>query len=172
MSQADQTRIDISSLRSTLGAYPTGVAVVTTSPRTDRPAGMTINSFCSVSLEPPLVAWCVDRAAASFEVFSRCRGFILSILDAGQEAVARRFATRGADKFAGIGIGHHCGPVIPGACAWLRCEVVRQISLGDHVMIVGRVQRFQDRGGEPLVFARGKFNALENNIGSGYDEAA
>jgi flavin reductase (DIM6/NTAB) family NADH-FMN oxidoreductase RutF len=152
--------ININELRDTLGVFPTGVAVVTASPEPGRPVGMTINSFNSISLAPALVGWCIDRSAASFQAFSRCREFTISILDQTQQPVARRFASPGADKFEGIADEDAAGPVVPGAIAWLRCRLYRQVSLGDHLMLVGEVEEFDQVDGDPLVFARGTFSSL------------
>ena len=154
--------LDTRALRTALGAYPTGVAIVTTNPDIDNPVGMTINSFCSLSLDPPLVGWCIDRNSACLEAFKRCQGFSISILNAGQERLARRFATRGADKFAGITCDLAYGPLIPEACAWLRCSLVSQVPLGDHLMLVGRVGEFGDSERAPMVFSRGRFGATDS----------
>lgn len=148
---------NIKELRSTLGAFPTGVAVVTAAPEPHQPVGVTISSFNSISLQPALVAWCIDRSSASLRTFARCSYFSISVLADDQEDVARRFATRGADKFAGISVGDRRGPLIPGACAWFRCLLYRQIALGDHLMLVGQVEELGMEERESLVFARGRF---------------
>lgn len=160
-----RNKIDTGALRTTLGDFPTGVAVVTARNGDEPPVGMTINSFCSLSLSPALVAWSIDRRAASYDCFQRCGQYTVSILAAGQSGIARRFATRGADKFHGIDIDHRCAPRIPGASAWLQCTVYRRVIAGDHLMLIGEVRQFDRTGAEPLVFSRGAFataEAIEN----------
>lgn len=163
MCRTTARNIDTGALRNTLGSFPTGVAVVTTAPTGLAPAGMTINSFHSISLEPALIGWCIARDAASYGTFSHCSQFTLSFLDEMQQALAKRFATRGADKFAGLDTDDLAGPVIPGACAWLRCRLYRQVVLGDHLQLIGQVTEFGQPGGRPMVFARGRFGCISSH---------
>ncbi len=165
MCRIREKTFNISDLRSTLGVFPTGVAVVTAAPAGQRPVGMTINSFQSISLQPPLVGWCIDGGAASFQAFARSSHFSISVLAASQAPIARRFATRGADKFAGVPLDGSREPLIPDAAAWLRCVLYRQIPLGDHLMLVGQVEELGSVGGDTLVFAAGRFGTA----GSGAD---
>lgn len=152
---SDKTR----ALRDALGQFATGVAAVTTLVDGRRPVGMTINSFTSISLAPPLVAWCLDRQAASYLAFARAPRFCISMLSADQASLARRFSRRGADKFADIPVGDEA-PVIEGACAYFRCEAYKRVSLGDHLMLVGKVIDFDKRCSAPLIFARGELLPL------------
>lgn len=172
MCKLRKKNIDITKLRKTLGYYPTGVSIVTAPGVNGQPIGMTINSLISISLEPPLVGWCVDRRAASFADFSQCQNFSISILSEDQSELARLFATRGADKFAGLCAGRfdagetQAGVLIPGACAWIRCSVYRFVPLGDHLMLVGEITHFQHADEVPLVFSKGIFRNLagENKV--------
>jgi len=147
-------------LRTTFGQFPTGVAIVTSVQPHGQPIGMTINSFSSVSMSPALVSWCIDLHAISYLHFAEAEQFSISILASGQNELAKRFATRGADKFAGIACDGNQGPVIPGACAWFICRHHSSILLGDHLMIVGEVTNYHHRPGQPLVFSQGKFQQL------------
>jgi flavin reductase (DIM6/NTAB) family NADH-FMN oxidoreductase RutF len=164
MCKNPHTTHDTGALRRTLGQYPTGVAVVTAIGESGNPVGMTINSVSSISLTPPLVGWCIDHAAGSYAAFADAEGFSLSILASGQDDVARRFATRGADKFRGLpsnaGDASDDAPIIPGACAWLHCSVYCRVTLGDHLMLVGHVRRHRASARKPLVFAGGQFQRL------------
>ena len=158
-------KLNTRTLRQTLGQYPTGVAIVTTTGDDGQAVGMTINSFCSVSMNPPLVAWCVDRDAGGYGAFERCGGYTISILASDQEELARRFATAGADKFQQADSLEHaadtgCGLAIAGACAWLQCSVYRRLIAGDHLMLIGEVRAFNKSAGEPLVFAQGSFTGI------------
>lgn len=152
-------------LRQTLGQYPTGVAIVTCYAEATQPVGLTINSFSSILLAPPLVAWCIDRSARSYTAFASAGGFTVSVLTREQEALANRFARRGNDKFRGIDcdpIHSPLGPVIPRAAAWLHCRVYQRITLGDHTMLVGEVLQHRRNPQPPLVFAAGMYQQLSN----------
>lgn len=165
MCQLVKKNIDITELRKTMGVWATGVAVVTTRDAENNPVGMTINSLVSISLTPALVGWCIDRRAASFEAFARCRDFSVSFLSQDQTALAQRFATRGADKFAGIPAvqGNESGPLlIPDSCAWLVCQLYRFVPLGDHLMLVGEVTDLEFTDRTPLIFCRGAFKVSGN----------
>lgn len=147
-------------LRDALGAYPTGVAIVTALGENRRPVGMTINSFAPVSLTPPLVSWSIRLDADSYAAFAGARRFTITILGAQQTAIANRFATRGADKFRDIESGGIEPPVIPGGLAWFCCETHCSILLGDHRMLIGRILEFGRETGSPLVFAHGSLQGL------------
>ncbi|GLZ79152.1 flavin-dependent reductase [Actinorhabdospora filicis] len=150
-------------LRRTFGQFATGVAVVTTA-GPDGPAGLTVNSVASVSLNPPLMLWCLRQESASLEVFSTCRAFAVNVLAAGQSEVARTFATRDhPDRFGTVSWtpGHEGAPVLSGVTAWLVCRRTSPpIPAGDHVVVFGEVVRHHAFGGEPLVFAQSRFRRL------------
>lgn len=148
-------------LRQTLSQYPTGVAIVTalTSPGT--PIGMTINSFASASLTPALITWCVDRNALAYRDFSKCNAFTITVLAENQQDIAHKFATKGADKFNNLSsIGNNIPPEIPNGSAVLFCKKQRNILLGDHLMLVGKVTEFGNHNRLPLVFSQGNFQQL------------
>ena len=151
---------EIVSLRSTLGQFPTGVAIVTALTENHQPVGMTINSFNSISLTPALVSWCIDHQAASYETFTSAANFVVTVLAEGQMELAQRFATRGTNKFRGIEVVGNDAPIIPHGCAWFKCETYRSISLGDHTMLVGKVIEFAKTPIQPLVFRGGRFQQL------------
>ncbi len=161
--------IDITELRKVMGVWTTGVAVVTTRDGDNNPVGMTINSLVSISLTPALIGWCIDRGAASFDTFARCRHFSVSVLNQEQAALAQRFATRGADKFAGIPERPEIRDdassplLVPDACAWLVCRLYRLVSLGDHLLLVGEVTDLEFTERAPLVFFRGVFRVSGNS---------
>ena len=144
-------------LRSAFGRFPTGVAIVTAMADNGRPIGMTINSLTSISLEPALLAWSIDRGAASYEAFIKAAEFTVTVLADDQADLAMRFATRGADKFRGLDVDHSEMPVIANASAWFQCEAWRVIPLGDHTMLVGRIIDYQHSDQAPLVFLGGQF---------------
>nr|WP_283139087.1 flavin reductase family protein [Rhizohabitans arisaemae] len=146
-------------LREALGQYATGVAVVTTvTPAGDR-AGVTVNSFASVSLDPPLVLWCLSGRSPSAITFLGAGQFVINVLAADQEHLSRRFATPMPDKFAGVetrptetGL-----PALTGTLAHFACQTVTVYDGGDHLIFVGRIEEYQRSGGEPLVFHSGGY---------------
>ena len=108
--------IDSDAFRATLGCFATGVTIVTARGPDDRPVGLTVTSFNSVSLDPPLILWSLKRASPNFAVFAEAEGFAVNILAADQTRLARRFATPLIDKFADLGCdrGNPGAPLLPG----------------------------------------------------------
>lgn len=149
--------------RDVLGNFATGIAVVTTRDGDGRPVGCTINSFASVSLDPALVSFCIDRQAGTFAAFQTHGHFALHFLAAHQEEVSRRFARPGEDRFGEVapmaGIGNV--PLLSDCLAHLECSVFQRIDAGDHVLILGRVEKFSARGDlPPLLYFRGQYARL------------
>jgi flavin reductase (DIM6/NTAB) family NADH-FMN oxidoreductase RutF len=148
--------------RHALAQFTTGVTIVTTLAADGTPVGMTANSFSSVSLEPPLVLWSVSARAASLDVFRSCERYLVHVLAADQLDLARRFATRGANRFgpssgtAWLPNGARL-PRLEGCVAWFECSHRSQHEEGDHVVLVGRVDAFAVDGGTPLVFHDGRY---------------
>jgi flavin reductase (DIM6/NTAB) family NADH-FMN oxidoreductase RutF len=141
-------------LRRALAQFATGVTVVTTRAVDGVPVGITANSFASVSLEPALVLWSLARSASSFEAFRAARSFRVHVLAGDQLEIAKRFATRGADKFAAGDWTHPADspPQLTGCVAWFECATRSQHDEGDHVIFVGRVESMGVPGGAPLIF--------------------
>lgn len=150
-------------LRGVLGSYPTGVAIVTTRAPDGRAVGLTINSFASLSLAPPLVLWSLVLRSPNLAVFRDCAHFSINVLASDQQALAQRFANPAiVDKFEGTPL-HETPeglPAIAGAVATLVCANERQSEAGDHLLLVGRVQRTARSEQPPLVFHAGRFTAL------------
>lgn len=149
--------------RTALGRYPTGVTVVTTRTPDGVAVGMTVNSFASVSLDPPLVLWSVGDDASCADVFAAAPRYVVNVLAADQEGLARRFALPEADRFDGVPT--HPGladiPLIDGALTVLECRLETVYPGGDHRILLGRVERFATRGGKPLLFHEGMFDHLD-----------
>jgi len=148
--------------RNALGAFPTGVTVVTTVDADGRPVGLTCNSFASVSLNPPLVLWSLLVYSPSMNAFQNASHFTVNVLSAAQRGLARRFATRADDKFSGVawqaGLGG--APLLEGAVANFQCRCVDRYYGGDHVIFLGAVEAYAYTGAEPLAFARGEFGTF------------
>ncbi len=152
-------------LRDVLGAFATGVVVVTTLGAGGRPVGLTINSFNSVSLDPPLILWSLALKAPSLAAFRASNVFTINILAEHQEGLGRRFATPSEDKFAGVdhAPGLNGAPVLADTAAHMECRVYARYAGGDHEIYVGEVTALQDRGHAPLVYHRGGFRRLHES---------
>ena len=154
---------DRRALRQALGTFPTGVAVITAQPDGHQAMGITVNSFTSVSLEPPLVLWCLDRRSERFPVFTSAEGYVISILGTEHEEVSARLARSGSHSLSGIPLRRtELGPpALADALAVFECAAHACHDGGDHAILVGRVLRFRRHGsGAPLVFFRGAYGAL------------
>lgn len=151
--------LDRGALRRALGAFATGVTIVTGRDADGAPVGFTANSFTSVSLDPPLVLACIGVGAASYAAFRNADGFAVNILAAGQRDLAMRFATRGADKFAGgEWVERATGaPVLNDGAAWFDCVAHQILDAGDHAVMIGRVVAFGRRDARPLAYHDGRF---------------
>jgi flavin reductase (DIM6/NTAB) family NADH-FMN oxidoreductase RutF len=149
------------SLRNTLGRFATGVAVVTTTLRDGTRAGVTINSFTSVGLNPPFVLWCLGRASSTLSAFASSPVHAINILSADQEPVARQFTSAG-DRFAGIGLaaaGPLDPPVLAGTAAHLVCRVRETLDGGDHVIVLSEVLTHRAASVPPLLFLDGHYTS-------------
>src|ERR1700761_877635 len=154
---------DTRAFRHALGCFPTGVAVVTISEDGRRHTGITVNSFTSVSLDPPLVLWCIDRKSNRFAAFTNAAQYNISLLGTAHEGVSSRLAKQGAHNLDGIDLleTESGPPALADALALFECKAEAVHDGGDHAILVGRVLRFARRdAGEPLVFFKGKYGAL------------
>jgi 3-hydroxy-9,10-secoandrosta-1,3,5(10)-triene-9,17-dione monooxygenase reductase component len=151
--------LDSRAFRNALSQFATGVTIVTARGPNGERVGATVSSFNSVSLDPPLVLWSLDKRAYSRVVFESSSHFAVHILTLEQKDLAKRFATRGADKFDGLPCADGLGaaPLLSDCAACFECETRHRYDGGDHVIFVGEVQRFQHIAGQPLVFHGGTF---------------
>ena len=147
-------------IRSAFSCFATGVAVATTVGIGGRPVGITVSSFNSVSIDPPLLLWSIAHDTTSFEAFSQTAHFAVHILGEHQRQLSDRFATRCENKFADIdwGKGLNGDPILPDFSACFECSTEHRYQGGDHMIIVGRVLRFDDRDLAPLIFHRSEFH--------------
>ena len=152
-------KIDPLALRAALGQYATGVTVVTTHDRDGRPVGLTVNSFASVSLDPPLVLWSLALSSSRLPAFKACRHFAVNVLAADQLELSNHFAMTGIDKFADLAWSPGLGgvPLLEGCCARFECHSEAQHEGGDHLIFVGRVERFMRDERAPLLFHGGAY---------------
>jgi len=156
---AEYEAVDPTGYRRALSCFATGVAVVTALDADGAKIGITVNSFSSVSLDPPLVLWSVAEDSMSYDVFSEAGYFAVHVLTRQQHELSSRFAQRSGDKFAGL--DHREGirgvPILGEYAALFECSTEHVYPGGDHKIIVGRVHRFEDREAEPLVLHRSRF---------------
>jgi len=151
--------LDPLKLRKAFGNFVTGVTVVTVRDDNETPRGLTANSFTSVSMEPPLILICIDKRANSHYAFAQATAFAVSVLRADQQDISRLFASKADSKFK------HCKtftavtgtPMIENAICWFDCTVHQSIKAGDHLLLIGEVQAFDQHAGTPLAYCRGTY---------------
>lgn len=153
---------DPAHLRRTLGCFATGVAVITTTDAAGTPYGVTVNSFNSVSLDPPLILWSLARTAWSLPVFHAASGFCVNILSADQVALCKLFSSREEDRFTTIDwhrdtFGH---PVLAGSLATLSCRKWAVHDGGDHEIFIGEVIEAEHHDHAPLGYCKGALGPL------------
>lgn len=148
--------------RDALGMFATGVAVVTTRAPNGEAIGLTVNSFNSVSLDPPLIVWSLARHLTSLPVFEACEYYAVNVLAEDQQWLSQLFATRSDEKFAGLEIddGLYGIPLLRGCCARFECRNTLRHPGGDHLMFVSEVVRFDRADLPPLVFQGGQYRRL------------
>ena len=152
------------SLRDAFGQFATGVTVVTARNANGLPVGLTANSVASVSLDPPLVSWCVDKKSTRYRELIDADYFTISVLTEAQQEISNLFALRSwddtvfneVDWFA----GHNEVPQLPDVGARFHCKTEQQHAAGDHVIIVGRVEDFELDAQAPLVFFQGEYQKI------------
>ena len=149
--------------RSTLGCFATGVTVVTALDPDGDPIGLTISSFNSVSLDPPLILWSLSLGSPVLESFRNASHYSVNVLSAEQQNLSDRFASRSNERFADLpqrtGLGG--APLIEGCCAWFECSNEAHYPGGDHLIFVGHVERFaQGEAASPLIFHSSRYRQL------------
>ncbi|ONI88250.1 hypothetical protein ALI144C_07325 [Actinosynnema sp. ALI-1.44] len=155
--------VDARRFRDALARVPTSVAVVTTVTGDRHPYGVTIGSLCSLSLDPQLVMFSLDRRSRSHAVFAETTRFVVNVLSEGQAPLARRFATSGVDRFAdgaAITRGAYGLPIIPDALVTVLCTRYRVMRAGDHGIVVGLVHEAELRQGHPLLYCDRSYRGL------------
>jgi flavin reductase (DIM6/NTAB) family NADH-FMN oxidoreductase RutF len=156
--------VDTRLLRHAFGTFATGVTVVTTTAPDGQPVGLTANSFTSVSLDPPLVLFCLDRRSANLGVFEQGAGFAIHVLHSHQQDLSGRFVSKTGERFAGTRWEMRPDlqvPVIEGTAARFECRKHAVFDGGDHLIFVGRVQRFDFHPEcEPLLYFQGRYRGM------------
>ena len=155
-----QASFDVRRLRDALGRFATGVSIVTSAAADGRYIGLTVNSFSSVSLDPPLVLWSLSSRSASLPCFKEASHFAIHVLSDRQRELAERFASNVRERFDGITVREGAGrtPLLDGCAARFNCKVVDIIEAGDHHIFLGEVVDLYDAEAESgsLLFYRGR----------------
>lgn len=163
MSAATNMTVDARAFRQALGQFPTGVCVVTCRGEEEN-LGMTMSSFNSLSLDPPLVLFSIDKRALSLPQWQRAAGYVINILADNQQAVSNKFARAGTDKWQGTHFspGYAGAPILAGVAAAFECRPFAIHEGGDHLLFLAEVIRFSfERDRRPLVFSKGRYARLE-----------
>lgn len=145
-----------------LGNYPTGVTVVTTFDEQNQPVGLTVNSFASVSLDPLLILWSIDKKSRLLKTFVGAEKFAVNILANDQADICGLFASKEEDRFGKIDwqTSEQSLPVITGALSQLESKTFQQIDAGDHIIFIGEVLHINNEDKDPLLYHRRNFNAI------------
>ena len=153
---------DARAFRRALGNFATGVTVVTAATASGRKVGVTANSFNSVSLDPPLILWSIDKRSNSHEVFEEASHFAVNVLAADQIELSNNFARPKDDRFAEIEFepGEGGAPVFADCSARFHCEKFQQVDGGDHWIMIGKVVAFDDFGRSPLLYHQGAYSMV------------
>ena len=155
--------VDPELFRRVLGAWPSGVTIVT-SRAGERVQGMTVSAFTSVSLEPPLVLVCADKASITNSLIEASGVFAVSMLASDQQEISNRFASKRDEhrRFEGLDCrdGETGCPRIPGAVGWLDCRVEMPVDAGDHFVYIARVEAAEFTDQDPLVYHRARYAQL------------
>ncbi|WP_161867682.1 p-hydroxyphenylacetate 3-hydroxylase reductase component [Pseudomonas yangonensis] len=161
MNEQEEAGFDPRAFRRALGNFATGVTIMTAAANGKR-VGVTANSFNSVSLDPALILWSIDKRSASYEVFNASSHFAVNILAADQIDLSNHFARPSDDKFTGIEVEEGAGgaPLFADCAARFQCELYQQIDGGDHWILLGRVVAFDDFGRAPLLYHQGAYSSV------------
>ena len=154
--------IDTKAFRNALGTFVTGVTIITTLDQDGQPAGLTANSFNSVSLDPPMVLWSLALDSTSLNAFRHAAWWAVHVLAAGQETLSNQFARRDADKFHGVQTTPGPGgiPLLDGSAARFVCRAAFEYEGGDHAIFLGAVEDFEQSGHPPLVYHKGCYAGI------------
>lgn len=150
--------------RRSLGQFATGVTVMTAC-HAGRLVGMSVNSFAALSLDPPLVLWSIRRESGSLAAFREAGHFAVNVLSANQAGISNTFASPTQDKFAATpwSAGLHGAPLLHGAIAHMECALHEVVEGGDHLLLIGRVERHARFAGEPLLFTQGRYAVTQEH---------
>jgi flavin reductase (DIM6/NTAB) family NADH-FMN oxidoreductase RutF len=155
--------IDDAHFRLAMSHFASGVTIVTTS-HDGKPFGMTVASFASLSLHPPLVLVCIERSVKTHDAIAAAGKFGVSILSSAQADISSKFASRNDDKFGGVELvpGEMDVPLIAGALTAIECRVYDQLPGGDHSIFIGEVLKIHTTEGDPLLYFRSGYREIRD----------
>jgi len=158
--------VDANEFRRTLGCFATGVTVVTAVGVDGEFVGVTVNSFNSLSLDPPLVLWSLDANSPLLQAFERASHFAVNVLAEDQIEISQRFALSAVDKFAQLKLskGLGGGPQIAECMAWIECRNYSHHRYGDHLLFIGEVERLAETSKKPLLYLRGHYTGAGERV--------
>ena len=156
------TRESLDTFRRACSRFATGITIATVRDTTGTPHGLTVNSFTSVSLDPPLVLICLDHNASVLDCFRTASHFAINVLSEDQQDLSNRFATRGQDRFDGLSWtpGAAGVPLLPDTLAWFECRKVNTIPAGDHDIFIGEVEELGVHEGSPLLYYASRYRTI------------
>lgn len=152
-----KTKIEIQeTFKAIMGSYPTGATVITTSTQEGVPVGLTVNSFTSVSMDPPLVLFCVDHRAGSLHAFRESKKFTIHVLSENQKKECFKFAGKDSDKFSTVNwdFSELGNPVFANAAGVIECKTINEVEAGDHTIFIGEVVHISQSEEEPMLYYR------------------
>lgn len=158
-----EVAIDSARFRQVLGAYPTGVCAITALDDGEQPIGMVVGTFTSVSLDPPLVGFLPDKNSGTWPLIERAGRFCVNVLGSDQQALCRKLAARGPEKFSDVGyeVSPHGLPALAGTIARIECLLHSVTEAGDHWFVLGRVLTMDvQRDEDPMLFHRGRYGGF------------
>lgn len=158
--------VNVDLFKKVMGNYPTGVTIVTTADENGTPLGLTVNSFASVSLNPTLILWSIDKRVSTYDIFTNTDRFAVHVLASDQGDLASLFATRGVDRFGNSkwDWSEHKLPVLDGVAGVLQCKVFNRVEAGDHMILIGEVIDVQDFDKKPLLYHKRTFGEIPESF--------
>ncbi|WP_043931664.1 flavin reductase family protein [Bacillus sp. EB01] len=153
---------NVTKFKEVMGNYPTGVTVVTTVDENGTPVGLTVNSFASVSLDPLLILWSIDKRVSSHDLFTKSGKFAVNVLAAEQGDVCSLFAMKGADRFSQCEweLSEQNLPVLAGVTGVMQCKTFKTVDAGDHTILIGEVIEIESYNKEPLLYHKRTFGKI------------
>lgn len=166
VSVSDEVNTTQEAFKKAMGNYPTGVTVVTTFDKQNNPIGLTVNSFASVSLDPLLILWSIDKKSSSYPVFLEVEKFAVNILAEDQAEICNLFASKVADRFSQCkwGTSERQLPLIAGSLSHLECKTVNRVDAGDHIIFIGEVIHIHNEEKDPLLYHRRSIGAIPESF--------
>lgn len=160
----NQTKVQ--TFKDVMGNYPTGVTVVTTTDENGVPLGLTVNSFASVSLDPLLILWSIDKRVSTYDIFTKTDKFAVHVLAGDQADICALFASKGTDRFGNCEweMSDNNLPILKGAAGVLHCKTFKTVEAGDHMILIGEVVKVENDSKPPLLYHNRKFDRIPDEF--------